>query len=463
MRIGGRLGKILLVVATLVGGGVAVVGATTFPVHLDRPAEVGATAVRLTDPARPGDAVSVYEVGELSPALASAVAAAATTSSASWAPVRSGTVGAVAVRRGGTDLRRPAPGSRLPFVLTAMPVPAARAVLGPAVADAIGATGRLAMGESTARRWQARAGDVVDVVAGDGSIRSLVIGAVVPDAEVGGAEAILSVPSADAIGMRRVSRAVIWGFESRTSIVRALRSSGIEGRHETRAVRSWQPRDPDSTLGTARTKELLGEFEFRVNADGSITQEAAWQAANLPPDRQVLDPVIRIRARCHLGVVDDLRAALAEVAAAGLAWTIQVANANAYGGCHYPRYNRISAEFGFLSRHSWGMALDTNTVENCQGCVPKMDCRVVRIFRKHGFAWGGNFLRPDGMHFEWVGERRDQLPYPSRYCPNTATLSTADVDGPTLLDAVADSRDRLFADETLSTEHDGHGHDGHDH
>ena len=36
----------------------------------------------------------------------------------------------------------------------------------------------------------------------------------------------------------------------------------------------------------------------------------------------------------------------------------------------------------------------------------------MRIFRKHGFAWGGNFLIPDGMHFEWVGERRrqDQLP-----------------------------------------------------
>jgi hypothetical protein len=47
-----------------------------------------------------------------------------------------------------------------------------------------------------------------------------------------------------------------------------------------------------------------------------------------------------------------------------------------------------------------------------------MHCDVVRIFRKHGFAWGGNFRRPDGMHFEWVGERLDQLPYPSRYCPN---------------------------------------------
>ena len=48
----------------------------------------------------------------------------------------------------------------------------------------------------------------------------------------------------------------------------------------------------------------------------------------------------------------------------------------------------------------------------------------MRIFRKHGFAWGGNFLVPDGMHFEWVGEPRDQYPYPSRFCPNAVADST---------------------------------------
>ena len=71
------------------------------------------------------------------------------------------------------------------------------------------------------------------------------------------------------------------------------------------------------------------------------------------------------------------------------------------------------------------MALDTNTVSNCQGCVPQMNCDVVRIFRKHGFAWGGNFLMPDGMHFEWVGERRDQLSYPSRTARTWSQATTA--------------------------------------
>jgi hypothetical protein len=28
------------------------------------------------------------------------------------------------------------------------------------------------------------------------------------------------------------------------------------------------------------------------------------------------------------------------------------------------------------------------------------------------------------MHFEWVGERRDQIAYDSRYCPNKVNGST---------------------------------------
>ena len=85
-----------------------------------------------------------------------------------------------------------------------------------------------------------------------------------------------------------------------------------------------------------------------------------------------------------------------------------------------PRFNRLTPDssVGFLSRHSWGQAVDTNTIGSCQGCAPPdMNCRTVQIFRKHGFAWGGNFLTPDGMHFEWVGEPRDQYPYPSRLLP----------------------------------------------
>jgi hypothetical protein len=164
----------------------------------------------------------------------------------------------------------------------------------------------------------------------------------------------------------------------------------------------------------------------------------------------LLSDFVPIRARCHNRVLGDLRAALDEVAAAGLASAIDVTNANTYGGCHNARFNRISGELGFLSRHAWAMALDTNTVSNCQGCVPRMHCGVVRIFRKHNFAWGGNFLRPDGMHFEWVGERRDLVNGPAQYCPNIVSFGASTEQPP---DAQP-SRELLFGADNLEISHD---------
>ena len=125
-------------------------------------------------------------------------------------------------------------------------------------------------------------------------------------------------------------------------------------------------------------------------------------------------------------MIPALQGALNEVAAAGLTAAIDVDNTNSFGGCfHAHEITPLgSTTGGFLSRHSWGMAIDMNTVQNPEGSPPTMNCDVVRIFRKWGFAWGGNFLQGDGMHFEYVGQRRDQLAYPSRYCPNIVTTVT---------------------------------------
>jgi hypothetical protein len=78
-----------------------------------------------------------------------------------------------------------------------------------------------------------------------------------------------------------------------------------------------------------------------------------------------------------------------------------------------------------------------------------MDCRIVRIFRKHNFAWGGNFLTPDGMHFEWVGEARNTLQYPSKYCQNA---SDGRIQGIGSGSAPPTQRDTLFADDGLTDE-----------
>ncbi len=178
---------------------------------------------------------------------------------------------------------------------------------------------------------------------------------------------------------------------------------------------TWDPQDPDNTLGLAQTKLRLGELSFRLVGTDGIQVDGGWAAAFLRPREAYPTGV---RAQCNVAIHDDLAAALQDVQNAGLAGLIDVGNTNTFGGCYGPRYNRLSTNIGNLSRHTWGQPIDMNTSQNCQGCVPNMDCRIVAIFRAHNFAWGGNFIFPDGMHFEWTGRATNQLAYPSRYCPN---------------------------------------------
>ena len=68
-----------------------------------------------------------------------------------------------------------------------------------------------------------------------------------------------------------------------------------------------------------------------------------------------------------------------------------------YAGCYYPRFIAGSTS---LSNHSFGTALDLNVPGNLRGTVGEMDRVVVSIFKKWGFAWGGDWRYTDPMHFE---------------------------------------------------------------
>jgi hypothetical protein len=43
-----------------------------------------------------------------------------------------------------------------------------------------------------------------------------------------------------------------------------------------------------------------------------------------------------------------------------------------------------------------------NVGSNAFGKPPQLDPRVVEIVERWGFTWGGRWLVPDGMHFEFV-------------------------------------------------------------
>ncbi len=379
---------------------------------IDGAATVGRPAERLVEPV--GDLAVAFDVGALDRFTHEATVAAALRAGAVAAPSRSLSLGLRRLARNGATVHAPPAGYLIPMAVISMPREAVGGVLGSDVSAILGPSS-VVMNEMTAGLMGAAVGDVVELRTAAGGTLGLTVAGIRPYSQLGWAELAFTTDVANRLGMHEDTRVVIWDIDDREALDRELAAGGVLGRADTKVVRSWDPVDPDDTISTARTKVALGEPWYRIESDGSLTMHPDWIASNLTAGRVLLDPTIRIRAQCHVRIVSDLSAALAEVAASGLAWAIDVGNANTYGGCYAPRYSRTS---GFLSRHTYGMALDTNTSSNCLGCTPRMDCRVVRIFRKHGFAWGGNFRQPDGMHFEWVGEPLHQIQFPSRYCPN---------------------------------------------
>jgi hypothetical protein len=398
---------------------VAAFGATAFAFQINGPATAGRPAVRIDRGL--GDVATVFDVQEIDPEAVAATFSVAEQIRAAAAPGRTASVGLQRLTRGASVVHAPPDGWLIPIVFLAIPRAAIAGIVGHNVSGMVDENWVM-INELTAQLMGgAQAGDTLHLRAVDGSTQLFSIAGVLPYQQIGGTELLMTPEASARLGVVDDTQMVVWNIPSRSAFDAAVEQVGLTGRPNTRVNRSWDLRSPDDTLSTARAKAALGEPWYRVVSGDTIEMHPAWMQSNLPPSRILLSSSIPIRARCHVAVNGALGAALDEVAARGLGGHIDVGNTNTYGGCFNPRYSRIS---GFLSRHAYAIALDMNTTSNCQGCVPQMNCEVVRIFRKHGFAWGGNFRMPDGMHFEWVGEARDQLSYPSKYCPNVGASLT---------------------------------------
>lgn len=416
---------------------------------IDRGATATVVADRATPPVR--NVAVAFDVGQVDQAVVDGAAAAVAQVNGFSARSRNASVGLIRVTRAGSTVHAPPAGYLIPLGVLSFPDWAIAGVVGAEVAAVVDAE-TVAMNELTAETTGAQVGDVVELRAANGSTVPLVVGSIEPYDRIGFAELVFTTEVANRLGMTDDTRVVMWGFSDRAGLDVALAEAGVLGRANTKVNRSWDPPDPDDSISTPRIKAKVGEPWYRINGDGSLSMHPTWVANNLTPGRVLLDETVRVRAQCSTAIVDDLRAAFADVVAAGLAGEIDVANTNTYGGCYNPRYSRTS---GYLSRHAYAVAIDMNTVSNCLGCVPRMHCDVVRIFRRHGFVWGGNYRVPDGMHFEWVGERRDQIPFDSNYCPNLVSSSS---DYVPLGTGVFTSGDPLGAHQHDHAEHEAHVH-----
>lgn len=138
--------------------------------------------------------------------------------------------------------------------------------------------------------------------------------------------------------------------------------------------------------------QAVGSFRYRAFPNGTVAPDPKWIAANI---RTEAVPILG-RVTGHRVMLPQLRAALSEVVARGLQAAIDPRD---YGGCYVPRFIGHDPDRG-LSLHTWGIALDLNVATNQRGTIGQLDRRVVSIFKRWGFAWGGDWQWTDPMHFE---------------------------------------------------------------
>jgi hypothetical protein len=150
----------------------------------------------------------------------------------------------------------------------------------------------------------------------------------------------------------------------------------------------------DAVLPQMLIKNVFGEFAAQPLPTGAIRIQPGWVKRNIKRARV---PILG-QVECHKSLFPQLRGAIREVIADGLTYAI---NPDDFGGCYSPRFID-SDPGGRLSHHSWGIAVDINVAENAFNSKPDQDERLVRVMEEAGFTWGGRWLAPDGMHFEWV-------------------------------------------------------------
>ncbi len=231
-----------------------------------------------------------------------------------------------------------------------------------------------------------------------GSIQVRIAG-VVHDADIGWHELLVTAKTAAALGVEAQKYLLIeptpradWRGLARQ--IPVLLPAGepvrIRGPGEARFLR-----EADAVLPPVLQKAEFGEFALNPHrrVGDRMTVDPQRIGSHI-----VTEPVpILGRVTCNRRIFPMLRGALAAIASEGLASEI-----HATAGCFTPRL--IAGVAGnSLSHHAWGTAIDINPRRNAYDETPHQDPRVVEIFARWGFTWGGRWLVPDGMHFEYLG------------------------------------------------------------
>lgn len=123
---------------------------------------------------------------------------------------------------------------------------------------------------------------------------------------------------------------------------------------------------------------------------GKPAEEKAMVLYDVPKELEI--GAIPKRVYCNKDLVKPLEQAFKNIVDRGLAGQLKT-----WDGCFNIRAKKSGLS---ASLHSWGLAIDINAAWNGFKQKPTMSKELVACFKDAGFAWGGDWLVKDGMHFE---------------------------------------------------------------
>jgi D-alanyl-D-alanine carboxypeptidase-like protein len=289
---------------------------------------------------------------------------------------------------GATPLPRRAKGAVFPISIAAMdPSPDKGDVVSAALA-----AGDAVMGATAAEMRGLKAGGTITIAA-DGVRRSFRIGVVVSDSDARGREVLIPFARSAKLGLTAPRAIVSSVHADRVGAAVQAMTHLTEGvRARIRAADDVQGDVSEGQiLSFGEIKRIFGEFTYRPTSSRFVVPDRGWEDANIVEQRVPLLGVIA----CNRKLIPQLTGAMRELIARGLGGLIRTSN-----GCYSPRM-QVGNTYA-LSRHAYGIAVDVNATRNPYGEPPVQDARLVEVMERWGFTWGGRWLVPDGMHFEFA-------------------------------------------------------------
>lgn len=226
-----------------------------------------------------------------------------------------------------------------------------------------------------------------------GSGHELTISAVLDDDRVAAAEVVVAPQTARELGVgtrRFVLAHVSENIDDGAERIRSQVPDDDPLRVVDASETMWT-RHGDQVMPQSIVKQRFGEFSSRPAEDGTLSIDPQWVKANVVTETVPLLGTVS----CHRLIIEPLKRALGKLEAQGYGDAV---DRRGYKGCFYPR--RIDG-MPYLSRHSWGIALDLNIADDVRGRDVDFDPELVGAMEQAGFRNGADWPLPDPAHFEW--------------------------------------------------------------